>query len=120
MEKKMLNLIPILITTFSGNIGLPCIIFYSLTFSDIDFDVFLRFSAFTLIYVGIFSVNWRHSFKVLKQRYCSFVTTINSSKYWKYGNAFMFICFWYKWISNCNSYNFNDFSSAFQCRYFIS
>ena len=26
------------ITTFSGNIGLPCIIFYSLTFSNIDFD----------------------------------------------------------------------------------
>ena len=44
------------ITKFSGNIGLPCIIFYSLTFSDIDFDVFLKFSAFTLIYVGIFSL----------------------------------------------------------------
>ena len=44
------------ITTFSGNIGLPCIIFYSLTFSDIDFDVFLKFSGFTLIYVVIFSV----------------------------------------------------------------
>ena len=44
------------ITTFSGNIGLPCIIFYSLTFSDIDFDVFLKFSGFTLIYVVIFSL----------------------------------------------------------------
>ena len=44
------------ITTFSGNIGLPCIIFYSLTFSDIDFDIFLKFSALTFVYVGIFSI----------------------------------------------------------------
>ena len=44
------------ITTFSGNVGLPCIIFYSLTYSDIDFDVFLKFSVFTFIYVGIFSI----------------------------------------------------------------
>jgi len=44
------------ITTFSGNIGLPCIIFYSLTFSDIDFDIFLKFSLLTFVYVGIFSI----------------------------------------------------------------
>ena len=44
------------ITTFSGNIGLPCIIFYSLTFSDIDFDIFLKFSILTFVYVGIFSI----------------------------------------------------------------
>ena len=44
------------ITTFSGNIGLPCIIFYSLTFSDIDFDIFLKFFLLTFVYVGIFSI----------------------------------------------------------------
>ena len=55
------------ITTFSGNIGLPCIIFYSLTFSDIDFDAFLKFSAFTLIYVGIFSVIGVIVLKLLKK-----------------------------------------------------
>ena len=44
------------ITTFSGNIGLPCIIFYSLTFSDIDFYIFLKFSLLTFVYVGIFSI----------------------------------------------------------------
>ena len=44
------------ITRFSGNIGLPCIVFYSLTFSDIDFDIFLKFSSLTFIYVGIFSI----------------------------------------------------------------
>ena len=37
------------ITTFSGNIGLPCIIFYSLTVSDIDFEIFLRLSNKTLM-----------------------------------------------------------------------
>ena len=44
------------ITTFSGNVGLPCIIFYSLTFSDIDFDIFLKFSVLTFVYVGIFAI----------------------------------------------------------------
>ena len=44
------------ITTFSGNIGLPCIIFYSLTVSDIDFEIFLRFAYYILLYVGIFSI----------------------------------------------------------------
>ena len=31
------------ITKFSGNIGLPCIIFYSLTSSNVEFDLLLRF-----------------------------------------------------------------------------
>jgi len=44
------------ITAFSGNVGLPCIIFYSLTYSGIDFDVFVKFSVFTILYVGIFSI----------------------------------------------------------------
>ena len=30
------------ITTFSGTFGLPCIIFYSLTVSNIDFQVFYK------------------------------------------------------------------------------
>ena len=44
------------ITTFSGNIGLPCIIFYSLTASNIDFELFIRFSYYIIIYVALFSV----------------------------------------------------------------
>tara|TARA_B100001123_G_C15244079_1_gene1000203 strand:- start:719 stop:1618 length:900 start_codon:yes stop_codon:yes gene_type:complete len=44
------------ITTFSGNVGLPCIIFYSLTVSGIDFEIFLRFAYYILLYVAIFSV----------------------------------------------------------------
>jgi len=44
------------ITTFAGNIGLPSIIFYSLTVSGIDMDLFIKFSYYTILYVGIFSV----------------------------------------------------------------
>ena len=44
------------ITTFSGTIGLPCIIFYSLTVSNLDFQVFVKFSYYIIIYVGIFSI----------------------------------------------------------------
>jgi malate permease and related proteins len=43
------------ITTFAGNFGLPSIIFYSLTTSGIDIQLFLKFSYYTLIYVSIFS-----------------------------------------------------------------
>ena len=55
------------ITTFSGNIGLPCIIFYSLTFSNIDFDIFIKFSLLTFIYVGIFSIIGLIVLKLLKR-----------------------------------------------------
>ena len=44
------------ITTFSGNIGLPCIIFYSLTTSNTDFSVFLRFLYYFFLYVGLFAI----------------------------------------------------------------
>ena len=44
------------ITTFAGNIGLPCIIFYSLTTSNVDFSVFLRFLYYFFLYVGIFAI----------------------------------------------------------------
>ena len=44
------------ITNFAGSIGLPCIIFYSLTISNIEFDTFLRFSKYIFLYVVIFSI----------------------------------------------------------------
>ena len=44
------------ITKFSGNIGLPCIIFYSLTSSNVDFDLLLRFFYYILLYVGLFGI----------------------------------------------------------------
>jgi predicted permease len=44
------------ITTFAGNFGLPSIIFYSLTTSGIDIQLFLKFSYYTFLYVLIFSV----------------------------------------------------------------
>ena len=45
-----------LITTFVGNIGLPCIIYYSLTSTNISMELFLRFSYYITLYVLIFSV----------------------------------------------------------------
>jgi malate permease and related proteins len=44
------------ITNFAGTFGLPCIIFYSLTISNIEFDTFLRFSKYIIYYVLIFSL----------------------------------------------------------------
>ena len=44
------------ITTFAGNIGLPCAIFYFLTVSNIEFELFLRFSYYITLYVVIFSI----------------------------------------------------------------
>ena len=43
------------ITNFAGTIGLPCIIFYSLTISNIEFNTFLKFSKYIFYYVVIFS-----------------------------------------------------------------
>ena len=45
-----------IITNFAGTIGLPCIIFYSLTISNIEFTTFLRFSKYIIYYVFIFSL----------------------------------------------------------------
>jgi predicted permease len=44
------------ITTFAGNFGLPSIIFYSLTTTNISFEIFLRFSYYITLYVGVFSI----------------------------------------------------------------
>ena len=44
------------ITTFAGNFGLPAIIFYSLTTTNISFELFLRFSYYITLYVGIFAI----------------------------------------------------------------
>ena len=44
------------ITTFAGNVGLPCAIFYFLTDSNIEFEIFLRFAYYITLYVVIFSI----------------------------------------------------------------
>ena len=44
------------ITKFAGNFGLPAIIFYSLTTTNISFDLFLRFSYYITLYVSIFGI----------------------------------------------------------------
>ena len=44
------------ITTFAGNFGLPAIIFYSLTSTNISIELFLRFSYYITLYVLIFAI----------------------------------------------------------------
>jgi len=55
------------ITTFAGNFGLPAIIFYSLTSTNISIDLFLRFSYYITLYVLIFSVIGIIILKILKK-----------------------------------------------------
>ena len=55
------------ITTFVGNVGLPCIIFYSFTTTNISFDLFIRFSYYIILYVAIFSLIGLLILKILKK-----------------------------------------------------
>jgi predicted permease len=55
------------ITTFAGNFGLPAIIFYSLTTTNISFELFLRFSYYITLYVIIFSAIGLFILKMLKK-----------------------------------------------------
>ncbi len=55
------------ITTFVGNIGLPSIIFYSLTSTNISLELFLRFSYYITLYVLFFSVIGLLILKMLKR-----------------------------------------------------
>ncbi len=55
------------ITTFAGNFGLPSIIFYSLTTTNINIELFLRFSFYITLYVLIFSIIGLIILKLLKK-----------------------------------------------------
>jgi len=55
------------ITTFAGNFGLPAIIFYSLTSTNISIELFLRFSYYITLYVMIFSLIGIIILKILKK-----------------------------------------------------
>ena len=55
------------ITTLSANIGLPCIIFYSLTTSNVDISVFLRFLYYIFLYVLLFAIIGILILKILKK-----------------------------------------------------
>jgi len=55
------------ITTFAGNFGLPAIIFYSLTTTNVSFELFLRFSYYITLYVGIFAIIGIILLKLLKK-----------------------------------------------------
>ena len=55
------------ITTFAGNFGLPAIIFYSLTTTNINIELFLRFAYYITLYVVIFSIIGLIVLRILKK-----------------------------------------------------
>lgn len=54
--KKNPNFDSNIITSFAGTIGVPCLLFYSLTLNHLDFDIFLKFAGITLICIGLFAI----------------------------------------------------------------
>ena len=56
------------ITTFSGKIGVPALLFYSLAASTtLDFNTFIKFGSFTFLFVGSFAVVGIIILKILKR-----------------------------------------------------
>ena len=54
------------ITTFAGNFGLPAIIFYSFTTTNLSIELFLRFSYYITLYVLVFAIIGVIILKILK------------------------------------------------------
>lgn len=54
--KKNPNFNTNFITSFAGTIGVPCLLFYSLTLTNLDFNVFLKFAGITLICIILFAI----------------------------------------------------------------
>ncbi len=55
------------ITELAGTVGLPCIIFYSLTTSNAEVSLFLRFCFYIILYVSIFAIIGIFIIKFFKQ-----------------------------------------------------
>ena len=54
--KKNPNFDTNFITSFSGSIGVPSMLFYSLTSTSLDFSVFFKFAMITALFVALFAV----------------------------------------------------------------
>ena len=54
--KKNPNFDSNVITSFAGTVGVPSLLFYSLTLSDLDFNIFLKFAGITLLCIGLFTL----------------------------------------------------------------
>ena len=55
------------ITIFAGTFGLPSIIFYSLTTTNLSFELFLKFSYYITLYVAVFAILGIIILKILKK-----------------------------------------------------
>ena len=45
-----------IITSFAGTVGVPSLLFYSLTLTDLNFNIFLKFAGITLFCIGLFAL----------------------------------------------------------------
>ena len=54
--KKNPNFNSNVITSFAGTVGVPSLLFYSLTLSNLDFNIFLKFAGITLLCIGLFTL----------------------------------------------------------------
>ena len=67
--KKSPGLNTDVITTFSGKIGVPAMLFYSLAASTtLDFNTFVKFGSFTFLFVGFFAIIGIIILKILLER----------------------------------------------------
>jgi predicted permease len=65
--KKNPNFDTNFITSFSGSIGVPSMLFYSLTSTSLDFSVFFRFAMITALFVALFAVTGIMILLILKR-----------------------------------------------------
>jgi predicted permease len=54
--KKNPNFDSNIITSFAGTVGVPSLLFYSLTLTDLNFNIFLKFAGITLFCIGLFAL----------------------------------------------------------------
>ena len=78
------------ITTFSGKIGVPALLFYSLAASTtLDFNTFVKFGSFTFLFVGSFAIIGIIILKILKR---NIVTELSPLILPNSGNLGLSIC----------------------------
>jgi predicted permease len=78
------------ITTFSGKIGVPALLFYSLAASKtLDFNTFVKFGSFTFLFVGSFAIIGIIILKILKR---NIVTELSPLILPNSGNLGLSIC----------------------------
>ena len=55
------------ITDFVGKIGVPCLLFYSLVSTSLDFNTFIKFGGITFLFVILFAIPGIIVLKLIKK-----------------------------------------------------